>query len=360
MFTYRRAVTALVASSLALLLVATGGAAQAVTRHSPGGRAATWLAGQLHHGLMHNRQFDFDDYGLTADSALALATLGHHQDSVDAIRHALARHVDDYTTFKRDVYAGPTAKLLVVAQATGGSQHHFGGVDLVQRLERRVSTTVPTVGRLEDKSATDFANTIGQIFAVRGLTAAGSTRAPAALSFLLEQQCPAGFFRLDFTSKKTAPNQSCSPTTSSPDTDATALAVVELWSLRSTDPTLQASLTSAVTWLRKQQKANGSLGGGTTTAGSNANSTGLAGWAFGLAGRCVPAQHAAQWVKGRQVAGHLAGTPLAGERGAIAYDNAAMNAAKRHGITVSTRDQFRRATAQAAPALMFLHGCRTP
>jgi hypothetical protein len=356
MLTLRRAV-ALVATILALVLVATA-SAQAVTRHSPGGRGASWLAGQLHHGLMHNRQYDFDDYGLTADTALALTTLGHQQTAVDHIRHALARHVADYTTYKHDVYAGPVAKLLVVSQATGGSQRHFGGVDLVSRLERRVSATAPTVGRLEDKSSTDFANTIGQIFAVRGLTVAGSTKAPAALAFLLEQQCPGGYFRLSFATSKTAANQGCRPS-DSPDTDATALAVVELWQLRTTDPALQSSLTSAVTWLRKQQKANGSLGGGTTTAASNANSTGLAGWAFGLAGRCVPAQHAAEWVKARQVGGHLAGTPLAGERGAIAYDNAGLRAAEKHGIVVSARDQFRRATAQAAPALAYLHGCRT-
>ena len=52
--------------------------------------------------------------------------------------------------------------------------------------------------------------------------------------------------------------------------------------------------------------------------------------------------------------GPLAGTPLAGQRGAIAYDHAALKYAKSHGITGPNRDQWRRATAQAAPGLQYL------
>ena len=113
----------------------------------------------------------------------------------------------------------------------------------------------------------------------------------------------------------------------------------------------------AVKWLGKHQRANGGFGGGPTTSATNANSTGLAGWAFLVTGRCTPEHDASVWVRKRQVRPDVAGTPLAGEVGAIAYDHAALKAAQLDGITRATRDQWRRATAQAAPVLQALHGC---
>jgi hypothetical protein len=255
-----------------------------------------------------------------------------------------------------DRYAGSIAKLLVVAQDTGARARHFGGVNLVGRLAARVSTSSPTKGRIEDKSSGDFANTIGQIFAVRGLLKAESASGRPALKFLLEQQCNNGYFRLDFNPHKRAAKQGCRASDPA-DTDVTALAVIELASLRGTNPSLVPALKDAIRWLRKHQRAGGGFGGGPTTSGTNANSTGLAGWAFIATRQCGPAHDAAVWVRAHQVRGPVSGTPLAGERGAIAYDHAAMRAARQHGITTATRDQWRRATAQAAPALQALHGC---
>ena len=352
----RRLVVGLATAGLALTLLGSPSSATAPTS-SPAGKGGTWLVGQLRHGLIHNGQFHIDDYGLTADTALALHAVGHHRKALLDIRRALARNVNAYTAYKTDRYAGPTAKLLVVAEDNGAAIHSFGGVDLVSRLEGRVSTTAPIVGRIEDKSAYgDFANTVGQVFAVRGLLKAHSASAGPALDFLLQQQCARGSFRLDFTTSKKATNQGCTAQ-DDPDTDVTALAVVELWSLRNTTPGLHASLDSAVAWLRRHQRSNGSFGGGPTTAGSNSNSTGLAGWALGVAHRCYVSSKAARWVRNQQVHGALAGTPLAGQGGAVAYDHAALRIAKQQGITGPNRDQWRRATAQAAPALQYLHGC---
>lgn len=352
----RRALVALVTAGLAVTLVGSPSSATVPTT-SAAGLGGTWLAGQLRHGLIHNGQYDFDDYGLTADTAFALRALGHHRKALFTIRRALAAHVDDYTTFKKDRYAGATAKLLVVAEDNGASIRNFGGVNLVGRLENRVSATGPTVGRIQDKSASgDFANTIGQVFAVRGLLGAGSTSATPALDFLLQQQCADGWFRLDFTADKQAADQGCTAT-DAPDTDVTALAVVELWSVRDASPQLASSLDAAVAWLRTQQHDNGSFGGGPTTSAANSNSTGLASWALGLAGRCTVATRAARWLRTQQVQGPVHGTPLQGQHGAIAYNRAALKYAARHGITGPNRDQWRRATAQAAPALQFLPGC---
>jgi hypothetical protein len=359
-----RAFVALLSTALAVTLVVATGSAQAASRKSPAGHGATWLAGQLHHGLIVNHAFSpaFKDYGLTADTALGLAAIGGHRHAVHRIRHALAVHVGNYTTgvdfgAPTDRYAGAVAKLLVVAQDTGARARHFGGVDLVGRLAALVSTSSPTKGRIEDISGfRDNANTIGQIFAVRGLLKAGSVSGGPALRFLLKQQCDHGYFRLDFNPHKRAAKQGCAA--SSPaDTDVTALAVIELTSLRGSNPALAHALRDAVAWLRHHQRAAGGFGGGPTTSATNANSTGLAGWAFITAGQCGPEHDAAVWVRAHQVRGVVSGTPLAGEGGAIAYDHAAMKAARRHGITRAKRDQWRRATAQAAPALQALHGC---
>lgn len=320
-----------------------------------------WLESQLTHGLVHNDQYKFDDYGLTADTAFALKAVGGQYDTRREIRKALAQHVDSWTTGAdygtSDVYAGSTAKALVVAQTTGGHPRAFGGVDLVTRLNRRVSEARPTVGRIEDKSSTDYANVIGQALAARGLANAGSGKAPEVLRFLLEQQCSSGYFRLGFADK-TAADQSCDggkrSTTSAPDTDVTAFATLSLLALHHQSHAVRVAISDAVRWLKRHQKANGSFGGGPSTAASNSNSTGLAGWALGAAGACSPAAKAAHWVQRLQVNGDVSGTPFAGEKGAIAYDHAAYRAGKADGIGTADRDQWRRATAQAAPALSYL------
>ncbi|GCD92316.1 hypothetical protein [Nocardioides sp. LS1] len=348
--------SALVAVS-ALLLTLVPGAAQA----APDDRAGTWLTRQLTGGLVHNDQYSFDDYGLTADVAFALIATGGQASHVADIRTALATHVDSWTTGvdfgTDDVYAGSVAKAVVLAEATGADPRSFGGVDLVQRLNRRISADIPTVGRIQDKSATDYANTIGQAFAARGLAVAGSGKADEAIRFLLEQQCSGGWFRLNFAGKAKA-DQSCDAgkrsTTSAPDTDVTALAVINLRPVPHKSAAVKAAIKDAVAWLKHHQKDNGSFGGGPATETSNANSTGLAAWALGGSGACGAASKAAAWVKKLQVGDVASGKPLDGERGAIAYDRTAYDAAATDGITTETQDQWRRATSQAAPGLGYL------
>jgi hypothetical protein len=354
-----RASVALLSTVLAVTLVGGSAPAQASTS-SPRQEGGDWLAGQLRHGVIHNGQFDFDDYGLTIDTAFALQSIGGHGTAVSHIRSALEQHVTDYTTFQTDVYAGPTAKLLVFARRTGGGATDFGGVDLVAQLRSLVITGGPAKGRIQDQSASgDFANTIGQVYAMEGLRPHTAQAAPV-LNFLLDQQCSAGFFRLNFTKDISKGNPSCNGAAAAhrvPDTDATAIAVLGLVASHRNRKAVHRAVNHAAAWLLKRQAGNGSFGGGPTTAAANSNSTGLAGWALAVTGHCSAARQAAHWVRARQVGGQLGGTPLAGERGAIAYDGSAMKAAQQDGITVDTRDQWRRATAQAAPTLRALTGC---
>ena len=80
-------------------------------------------------------------------------------------------------------------------------------MNLVRRLDQRVIASGPSKGRIQDledptNGITDSANSIGQIFAVRGLLKAGHADGSSATRFLLAQQCGNGFFRLDFTGDK--------------------------------------------------------------------------------------------------------------------------------------------------------------
>ncbi len=203
----------------------------------PAKAGAGWLSGEVTDGLVHNEQFDFDDVGLSIDVALGLDAAGKKPTVVKAITKAVAKNVVFYTTFAPSVYAGATAKAAVLALEQDKNPRSFGGVDLVTQLEGRVASAAPIAGRIEDaydpedEFGGDFANVVGQAFAAHALTLAGSAKAGATTSFLLQQQCDKGYFRLYFTTDKTRSDQSCqgAPRTErGASTDATALAILAL------------------------------------------------------------------------------------------------------------------------------------
>jgi hypothetical protein len=351
MRTIVRSAAALAAGALLIPALATPADAA-----SPSGSAGNWLARQVKTGVVSG-QFG-NDYGLTADTALALKSLGGHKKTLRKIRKELATGVDTWTSPGTEVYAGSVAKAAVTAKALGAKPRSYGGANLIKQLHGTVTPSGPAKGRIRDTSQYgDYANTIGQAYAVRALSAAHSPKTGSVVRFLLAQQCAGGYFRLYFAAP-TATTQGCvagDPATSAPDTDATAVALMSLDSLRKPNAKVRNAIKKATRWLKRQQRANGSFVGGPTTSTPNANSTGLAGAALGELGACQQARKAARWVKRLQVA--KPSGALKGQKGAIAYDRAALTAATTAGITDANRDQWRRATAQAAPALRFLHGC---
>jgi hypothetical protein len=330
----------------------------------PANQAANWLAGELDGGLMHNNNFGgFDDYGLTLDAGVALAQVGGHAPDVQDIKDAMAGHVNDYVTPPSGTqsYTGGLAKLAVFVGYPAATS--FGGQNLVIQLQARVASAAPIAGRIQDTGYTagsqfndDTSNTLGQSYAARALTAAGSTRAASATSFLLKQQCSSGYFRLNFTKSKTTSNQSCVNGTDPADPDATALAVLQLAPLSGQAP-VAAAIAKAKSWLRAQQRCDGSFGGGPTTTGSNANSTGIIAWALGD----TPAsRQAAGWLRAHQATAADSGNSLATQTGAVAYDNAALATGRTSGITDTNSDQWRRATSQAAPGIRWYSTDATP
>lgn len=333
--------------------------------HPAGDRAvsagAGWLKSQLSDGILHNEEYDYDDLGLSADIAFALDAVGGHDATVtqvvDAIEPAAESWVGGFTPGR--VYAGSLAKMVSVVQAAGQDPEAYHGTDQVSRLEGLVSSTAPLTGRLEDAGVdptdpwdADYVNVIGQSFAARALTTAGSSRAAAATGFLLDQQCNDGFFRATLTSDKTNADQGCVDGTHNGSVDTTALAVINILETPGASTTAKGAAALAATWLKGQQAADGSFTAG-GTEGYNSNSTGLAGWALAEAGHDAAAAKAASWLRGLQVA-DLApcAAALATDNGAVLFKAEDLTAARTAGaLNVPARERARRATAQALPAL---------
>ena len=145
---------------------------------APVAAGASWLTGQLNAEACCRSAPAASTSTTTASASTpGFAELSTGNTAVATqIREAVAVHINDYITGEAfgdagSTYAGPTAKALVYAQASGGTPTSFGGVNLVTRLESVTGAS----GRIADVSTFgDFANTIGQSFAARGLTTAGS------------------------------------------------------------------------------------------------------------------------------------------------------------------------------------------
>jgi hypothetical protein len=333
----------------------TGAAEPSPTPPATALAAAAWLETQLGAGgLVHNDQYDIDDHGLSLDFLFALNDLGTGEDSVAAILAALRKDPAAYTDAFGTESAGSTGKLAAAVEVAGADDEvtDFGGVDLAAKLEGLVRPgTGPQGGRGVDKGGADYSNTIGQTWVVRGLAGADSDLTDPAAEFLLGQQCAAGFFR--DTMDRSAPGDfTCDgapPAEQVGSVDATAFAVVALEEAAEQGVDVGDATESAGGWLEGQQAADGSFA---ADGVPNANSTAVAATALALLGRDDAAARAAEWLAPLQVTEESAeGSRLADETGAVAYDAAALARAKRTGITVKLRDQWRRATAQAAPGL---------
>src|SRR5687768_14003560 len=87
------------------LLVATGlvlgGPAPSAHAHDadplPAQLGAGWLERELTGGLIHDDQFNFDDFGATVEAAYALDTVGD-RDKMGSIISALRANADAYTS----------------------------------------------------------------------------------------------------------------------------------------------------------------------------------------------------------------------------------------------------------------------
>ena len=285
-----------------------------------------------HHLSVSFDGVDYPDYGLTLDAVLALDAAGAGQTEAAAATKYVADNIGGYigTDFgPTELYAGATAKALLVAVAQGVDPTAFGGVDLVATLQSLETSS----GRFSDHSAgdADYSNLIGQSFAVMALRRAGEASSPASVDIIRANQCNDGGFRLTFDA---------TPCVSDP--DVTAFAVQALLAAGGAG---DADASRGLDHLAGIQGTDGGVGGAGPTAAHNANSTGLAGQAFLAGGRSAQARAAQGYLRALQY-----GCDRPEEfRGGIAYDRAVHTADAVEGATV--QDQDRRATSQALLAL---------
>ncbi|PRY39031.1 prenyltransferase/squalene oxidase repeat-containing protein [Umezawaea tangerina] len=342
-------VVALVSTGF-LVLAQPAGAAKS----AQASEAASWLAGDLVDGALPG--FAGPDWGLTVDGLFALSATRADQDALSAVTKAVAAHVRSYNSYDDfgtpDVrIAGATAKLLVAAVATGSDPAKFGGYDLRRETLDLVAADGDNAGRVRDKGIPeDSSNTFAQSLAVVGLARTGGVP-QNVVDFLLRQQCAAGGFRLSpdqFGTPAPTCDQATNPVL---DPDSTGMAVQALLAADAAGATgAKAAAAKGAAWLAKTQRADGSFGGSGPTDPSNTNSTGLAGQALAAAGLTTDADEAAAYLAEHQLTADNAGEAAA-EVGAIAYNDDAFAEAVAGGIPEFSRDQWRRATAQAVLGL---------
>jgi hypothetical protein len=351
------AAVALAATTLAQPAAATTPAQAA---HSAG----DWIAGEVPVALAAG---DFTYYpGQLIDAGLGLAATDHvpaAQSAGDALEPLLITtddnpygyvHSDEYDWQEPydyvgvGYYANATAKAAAFTQRIGRDPAtQYADVDLLAQLE---DLTSDTTGRIEDDSFFgNYANTIGQAFAVEALSNADSPEVGKATDALLAQQCAAGFFPLDL-------DKPCPASQDQP--DVTALAVISLVESGITTPEVASAIDDAADWLESLQLVDGSFPGEGGAAGANTNGTGLGGWALGVAGRTTTAGKAAAWTRALQVSDAGACATKA-PTGAIAYNGADFASGRADGIGTS-RNKWRIASYQAAPLLNWAPAASTP
>ena len=143
---------------------------------------AGWLTDQLTDGLVNNEQYQFDDYGLSIDVALGLQAAGKKPTVVKEVTKAVGEERRVLHELRPNIYAGPTAKAAVLAQARARtripSAAQPGRPARGPRGLRRTDLR-PHRGRLrpDGQFGGDFANVIGQAYAVQALALAGSAKA---------------------------------------------------------------------------------------------------------------------------------------------------------------------------------------
>jgi Squalene-hopene cyclase C-terminal domain len=312
--------------------------------------AAGWIASQVRHHRIHNAEFDVDDWGLTVDAYWALVASRRHAGTAAGMVRAVSRHAQAYVQFDGSYFAGATAKVLLARRV--------GRLDTTVRIDGRavnlrgrLLTMVTPTGRVRDEGETDFSSTLTQSLAV--LAFARSGRAPQpVVDYLLRQRCPQGYFRERLGAR------TCGQAGADPYVDSTALALQALVAARADGADLpRAAVRETARWLISVQNGDGSWSAPGSDRDVNTNTTGLAAQALGAVRATAATRQsidaAAGYVARLQITAARAGSgPAADEVGAIARTAPELATALEDGITRSTRDAFRRATAQAQFALV--------
>ena len=347
----RRGAVATVVAAVSATTVFSAPASAANPYADEGSSAAQWLGGELSSGRINSQYKDsqgnpYPDWGLTVDTGFVLAADGSQPRRLGRLTQAVRNHYDDYVNGYGATSAGAAAKVLVFTRVIGANPRDFGGHNVRRELLALEVQSGPQAGRLSDRGAADYSNTLTQSLGVIGLARSGRIP-PDVVGFLLKQQCTGGYFRTYIRG-----GTSC--TDGHPSVDATAYAVQALLVASRTGTAVpDVRIERAVRWLRSVQHDNGSFAENGGVRGASTNSTGLAAQALQATGHPRARAKAASYVASVQITRARAGDgPARSDVGALALNRPALREALRDGVTETTRDTFRRATAQGYFALV--------
>ena len=196
-------------------------------------RGAAWL-----------ESLSISSVGQQADALVALAAAGRPRQSLQPRLATMSGSASSYATT-----AGASAKVVLGTVAAGGNPRDLGGVDYIQRIERRYSA-----GRY---GATAY----DQAYAMLGLRAAGAPVPRGALTALRAARGAGGW---GFSLRKASPD----------DLSATGL-VIEAMRAAGVARS-DGALRSATTWLTAQANARGGYHIDGRRRPTEANSTAIA------------------------------------------------------------------------------------
>ncbi len=219
--------------------------------------AAGWLATQVaEDGSVPG---GFDPLADAGNAALAFAAAGVGGEAFEDVVGHVRENIDAFVAYPFDASLDDPARLgkaIMIAVAAGEDPRSFGGTDLVARLEATLGLFAPGLYGGADPS---FDGVFRQGFAVVGLVAAGVVPDPAAVAWLVDQQCgpenpeAAGGWQ-EYRPDTGLPCTDPDPLSfTGPDTNGTALALMALEAVGEapgTDPLgfLEAALESDGGW----------------------------------------------------------------------------------------------------------------
>ncbi|GAA1522899.1 prenyltransferase/squalene oxidase repeat-containing protein [Nocardioides humi] len=346
-FPVRRAVAAVAGGAVVaggLMVAGPTPVAHAAPVNAEAEAAAGWLADQLDEdGLFTYLDWQGQsttDIGTTIDFGLSLLETDPDAPQLNTALTGVQAVLADYVGTPEVTNTGGLAKAAALYQAADFDIEDIDGLDLLTSLEGVIQAD----GQLGGSK-----DVYGQSWAVQVLREASSPKTADATDKLIEQACDDGGWGYD--------DFQTGDCVSVP--DGTAYAVLALLPQQD-DPDVAAAIDDGIAWLDGQQRADGGFGdwgdnaNGTT---SEANGSGLAAWALGEAGETAKAEAAATWVADHQVTAVPAAcgaTPLAGETGALAYDDKNIRDAIKDGITATDQQTWVIAGAQALAGLAYL------
>ncbi len=215
---------------------------------------AEWLADRMDAGIPFET-FGSPDWGTTLEAGLALAAVDGHSPSLDALWDAVVTQREAVVVAGGEDVPGRLAQVILLALAVGEDPTAVGaspGDDLVARLEATRTTAGPDEGLFGTQDAT-YDGAYRQGYSLAALVAAGVTPDPAAVQWLLDQQCADGSW-MPYRADLAQPCAFDGTAFVGPDSNSTGAAISGLVAAGAgADPAVAAALG----WLDSVQEADG-------------------------------------------------------------------------------------------------------